>query len=143
MALQDHLMSDEYVLARCIPFYVTTHRVMRYEQNGEREQVGELPYARIRAVELTKRPRYGIMIGGILLTALAVFLFFLGFVSSFFALALGAGLVVYGSQGQEAYYQLRIHNMPEEEQSRWRINFRGSAKFIIALGEQRGRYFPG
>lgn len=140
MALLDHLTPGEQVLHRFGQYFATTHRVLWYRETPAGEEVAELPYYRLRAVELVREPSHRLMAGG---TALAILGFFLMQYLEFFtgplALAFGIGLVVLGARGKEGYYQLSADNLTKDEQRRWRIPYRGSMEFMAAVGQRSGR----
>ncbi|MBI4497842.1 MAG: hypothetical protein HY689_08090 [Chloroflexi bacterium] len=135
MAARDYLMEGEAILASCAPFYATTHRILRCETRAGKEECDELPYHRIAAVELVRQPRHAIAIAGLLLALGGVFLWTIGFISSVPTIVMGVGFMLWGARGREAYYQFRSYNMPEQELGRWRVAFRGSAGFILTVGE--------
>lgn len=135
MAARDHLREDESILAQFPPFYATTHRILRCETNGGQEECHELPYHHIATVEIIRRPLHRIAVPGVFVALSGVFLWSLGFYTAVPTVALGVALILWGARGREAYYQFRGYDMPEQEQRRWRVTFRGSAGFIIAVGE--------
>lgn len=140
LSVLDHLTSGEEILARLDRFYATSHRVLWYAERPSGEEVAELPYFRLRSVELVRLPNHRFMAGG---TALAILGFLLGvyfgFFTSVFVVALGLGLILFGAQGKEAYYQLHGNLLSREEQARWRIPYRGSMDFIVTVGQRSGR----
>lgn len=140
MPLRDHLEPEESILARCDPFYATSRRVLRYQITKDGEQAVGLPYSRVQGVELVRKPQHRLMVAGTLMGAAGAFLFFyLGFITSIPTFIFGLGLIIYGGQGKEAYYQLHLYQMTKQEGEIWRIRFRGSADFIVKVGEQSGR----
>ena len=140
MTVFDHLTPGEEVLARFEHFYATTHRVLWWASQPQGEAVQELPYGRLQAVELVRLPNHRLMASGTALAILGFLLWiFLGLVTPFLVVAAGIGLILYGAQSKEAYYQLRSYQMPPQEEAHWRIPYRGSMDFIVAVGQRSGK----
>ncbi|MBI2887875.1 MAG: hypothetical protein HYY02_11785 [Chloroflexi bacterium] len=139
MTVLDQLTPGEEILARCEPFYATTHRVLRADDSQGAATL-ELPYIRLQSVELVRQPSHRLMTAGTALAILGFLLwYFLGLVTSFLAVMAGIGVLVYGAQGREAYYQLRTYQMAPNEERRWRIPYRGSMDFIVTVGQRSGK----
>lgn len=139
MALQDHLLADEMILARCDPFYATSHRVIRYQMTHQGEQVDAVLYARLQSVELARKPRHGLMVWGTIISITGAILFSWGLVSGLFVLLAGVGIILYGGRGLEDHYQLHLFDMTAEEKRLWQVRYRGSAAFIVEVGKRSRR----
>ena len=138
MSVRDNLLGDEYILAQSPPFYLTTHRLIRYEEGSEDKELTHFPRERLASVERVRTPDHKVMVlasvtllGGVLLLAI-------GFVTSILAIGAGIAGIFYGSMKGEGYYQLHLHGIGEEEKVRWRVAYRGSGRYIRTLQEILG-----
>ena len=140
VSLLNHLTPGEEVLSRLEHYYATSHRVLWYAETPKGEELAELPYYRLRSVELVRAPSHGLMVGGTVMT-LAGFLLslYLGFITGPLAIVFGLGMLFLGAYGKESHYQLNGDNLSREEQARWRIPYRGSMDFIVVVGQRSGR----
>ena len=140
MSLLSHLTPGEEVLSRLEHYYATSHRVLWYAETPKGEELAELPYYRLRSVELVREPSHGLMVGGTVMALLGFLLsLYLGFITGPLAIAFGLGMLFLGAYGKEGYYQLNGDNLSQEEQARWRIPYRGSMDFIVVVGQRSGR----
>ena len=73
------------------------------------------------------------VIGGVIMAAT------LQFITSWIAMLVGIGVVLYGGIGREAYYQFHAEGMNKDEEMRWRLAYWGSGSFVrtiqTAIGE--------
>ena len=138
MSVRDHLLGDEYILAQSPPFYLTTHRIIRYDERLESPEGNELthyPRERLASVERVRTPDHRLMILASVVVLGGVLLLAIGFVTSFLAIIAGVAGIFYGSMKGEGYYQLHLHGIGEEEKARWRVAYRGSGRYIRTLQE--------
>ena len=140
MNVRDHFLPDEYLLAESAPFYVTTHRLIRYDERPMGNELIHYPRERLASVEQMRTPNHKLMIIGTVVTLGGVYLLIIGFVTSVLAIAGGIVGIVYGSMQGEGYYQIRIHGLSEEETLRWRVSSRGTGRLIRTLREALGEY---
>ena len=136
MSFISHLQPGEEVLAHAGPFYATSLRVLRYEvASTGAEVLREVPYGRVRSVELTRPPNHVYMAGGTIVTLSALFVTLsIGLVTPLFAIPFGLALIVMGGNGigKPQYYQLRTGGTSKEE-SMWRIPYGGSMNLMVAI----------
>ena len=138
MSVRDHLLGGEYILAQSPPLYVTTHRLIRYEEGPGGEEISHYPRERLESVEQERSPDHRIMILGTVVVLGGVYLLTLGFITSVLAIGVGVAGIFYGSTRGESYYQLHIHGVAQEEKARWQVGYRGSGRFIRTLHEILG-----
>ena len=140
MALRDYLEPHERIQARCDPFYSTSLRLVRYQLTKEGEKVHCVPYSRVRSIELVRKPQHKFMVLGTVLAAGGAFMFFyLAFITSVPTFLMGIGLIIYGGQGKDAYYQLNLADTSPQESELWRIQIRGSKDLIASIGDITGK----
>ena len=104
------LVPGEKILSECRPFYATSRRIIRYDESSPREQVSEVDYQQITAVEIIRKPSHPTMLLGTLCVLAALFLGTTGFliVTAVPAAIGGIALVILGARGKLGYYQLHI-----------------------------------
>lgn len=138
MSVRDHLLGGEYILAQSPPFYLTTHRLMRYDEGSGSPEGNELthyPRERLASVERVRTPDHRLMVLASVTLLGGVLLLVIGFVTSILAIGAGIAGIFYGSMRGEGYYQLHIHGIGKEEKARWRVAYRGSGRYIRTLQE--------
>ena len=133
MDIRSRLRYGETLLSDHHPYYATSQRIILYQEVGGREEVWELPYARVTSVEVVKMPRHKMMVAGTLLIVGGAVMSTYGFITSFPAILAGIGALVYGGIGREAYYQFHANGMSKEEASRWRLVYWGSGSFVRTI----------
>ena len=133
MGIRERLRYGETIVSDHHPFYATSQRVIHYEEIDGREELWELPYARLTSVEVIKLPRHKMMIAGTMLTIGGIIMATVGFITSWPAIIIGMGAIIYGGIGREAYYQLHADGMTKEEAARWRLVYWGSGSFIRTI----------
>ena len=143
MNVRDYLMAGELMVAEHPPFYLTTLRIVHYEDGPEGARSRALPLERLMAVEVLKATRHNMMIGGGALILSGVFLLLaLGLVTSFLAILGGVVAMAMGAMGKTAAYQIRAHNLPEEDEALWRLPSWGADRFVTRIrniiGERTG-----
>ena len=166
--IQGILAPGETVLTGCGALYATSRRLIWYDGNGDGGRIEEVPYHQIAAVELVRKPSHPFMILGTIAILAAIFLTITGFIfiTAFLALAGGAALLIYGSKGNVAYYQLHINRTPspvpdlnrsewevtlqrlkgalglkpskEKEDERWRLDYLEGKSFIATVRNIKG-----
>ena len=131
MSIRDHLRQGEAIISDHNPFYATSHRVIHYEENDGTEELRELPYSRLKSVEVVKLARQNVMIAGtIMVIGGAISAATLNLITPWLAVIAGIGVVVYGGIGREAYYQFRAEDMDKEEEEKWRLAYFGGGSFV-------------
>ncbi len=170
MPLRNHLHPDEDILARVSPFYATSRRILRFEslRNGE-ETFTELPYARVKAIEIVQPPNHRLMAGGTVVSIGGLFLaMFVGLYTPMIAVPAGLAMIVLGGNGtgMRRYFQLTGEELPgqraqgpsptekntagkganptakvarRKEQALWRVPYAGSMDFIGVVGQRTGK----
>ena len=166
MTVQDVLLPDEKVLSECKPFYATSRRIIRLDEGSHGGSLAELTYTQVTAVGLVRNPSYPVMIAGVMVLLCAVFVTFIGFIffTSILAVGGGAALLLSGSRGKPAFYQLHVQKLPtlapsrpgsewqttintfkgwlgmgaDEGDSKWRLDYRKGGSFITTVRLVKG-----
>lgn len=170
MPLRNHLHPDEDILARVSPFYATSRRILRFDslRNGE-ERFTELPYARVKSIEIVRPPNHRLMAGGTVVSIGGLFLaMFVGLYTPMIAVPAGLAMIMLGGNGtgMGRYFQLTVEEAPgpraaganvtgegpnqkeksasgkgarRKEQALWQVPYVGSMDFIGAVGQRTGK----
>ncbi len=144
MNIRGRLRYGETVISDHHPYYATSQRIILYQEIEGREELYELPYARVTSVDVVKLPRHKMMVAGTLLIVGGAIMSSYGFITSIPAILAGIGALVYGGIGREAYYQINANGMSKEEAVKWRLVYWGSGSFVrtvqTVLGERSGGF---
>ena len=139
MGIREQLRQGETIISDHQPFYATSQRLIHYEEKDGGEELWELSYARLTSVEVIKLPRHKIMIAGtMLIIGGAIMATTLQFITSWIAIVVGVGALIYGGIGREAFYQFHANGMTKEEETRWRLAYWGSGSFIRTIRTATG-----
>ncbi len=81
-----------------------------YEEHNGRSSVEELSYQQLRGVELVRKANHPVMALGVMAVLGAIFMTISGLILVTAVLAVGGGvaMILYGSKGNNSYYQLHI-----------------------------------
>jgi hypothetical protein len=144
MALMDLLQPGEDVVARVGPFYATSRRLLRYEATPDgKDHLTELPYTKVKGIELVRPPNHPMMAGGVVVAAAGAFLMLTwGLYTAMLAMPAGVAMIVLGGQGsgRGRYYQLWAEGANRKDEGRWRIPYYGSGDFLNAIGIRTGKH---
>ena len=134
MGIREQLRHGETIISDHQPFYATSLRVIHYEEKEGLDELWEISYARLTSIEVIKMPRHKMMIGGsMMIIGGAIMAATIQFITSWLAIVVGIGAIIYGGIGREAYYQLHANGMTNEEALRWRLTYYGSGSFIRTI----------
>ena len=134
IGIREQLREGETIISDHQPFYATSQRVIRYEEKDGGEELWELSYARLTSVEVIKLPRHKMMIAGTLMVVGgAIMAATIQFITSWLAISVGVGALIYGGIGKEAFYQFHANDMTKEEEARWRLAYWGNGSFIRTI----------
>ena len=139
MGIRGRLRHEETIISDHHPYYATSQRVILLQEIDVREELWELPYARLTSVEVIKLPRHRMMIAGTLMIVGGAIMSTIGYFTSGLAILAGIGAIIYGGIGRETYYQLHADGMTKEEAARWRLAYWGSGSFIRTIRTVTGK----
>ena len=165
-SLETTLMPGERVLSECGQLYATSRRLLRCEAQGGRVFFEELPYQQLTGVEVVRKANHPMMALGVMAVIGAIFMTITGliFVTAFLAVGGGLAMLLYGSKGNNSYYQLHIDQPPaapnpepptelevalervkgalgigaEKVDKRWRVDYVQGRTFIATVRTIRG-----
>ena len=129
--IRSHLRPGETIISDHRPFFATSQRVILVQNNHPR--LLEIPYQRLSSVELVKEPFHKLMIAGTLMIIGGAILTTVIYITSWFAIIIGAGSLVYGAIGRKSYYQLHSDRMTDKDEVLWRLPYWGSGSFIRTI----------
>ena len=129
--IRSHLRSGETIISDHRPFFATSQRVILVQNQHPR--LLEIPYQRLSSIELVKEPLHKLMIAGTLMIIGGAILTTVVYITSWFAIIIGCGSLVYGAIGRKSYYQLNTDKMTDEEELLWRLPYWGSGSFIRTI----------
>lgn len=139
MGIRGRLRHEETIISDHHPYYATSQRVILLQEIDGREELWELPYARLTRVEVVKLPRHKMMIAGSMMIIGGAIMSTIGYFTSGLAILAGIGAIIYGGIGREAFYQLHADGMTKEEAARWRLVYYGSGSFIRTIRTVTGK----
>ena len=140
MGIRDHLRQGETIISDHQPFYATSQRIVLCHEDGGREEVWDIPYARLISIDEVKLPHYKVLIAATMAIVGGAMMSQIGLITAWLAILLGVVVFVYGLTGRKAFYQFNIHDMTTEEETRWRLPHWGSGSFVstirVIIGER-------
>ena len=142
MAIRDKLNVEESIISDNSPYYITSQRLIYYQENERGEEFSEIPYSRIESVEIVRSPIHKLMIAGTMLTiGGAIMAASMHFITSWPAMLAGIAALIYGGIGRESHYQIHAKEMTKLETDRWRLTYWGNGSFVKTVrtitGEER------
>lgn len=142
MGIRDKLNLEESIISDNNPYYVTSQRLIYYQDKENGEEFSAIPYSRIQSVEIIKSPRHKLMIAGtMLIVGGAIMAASMQFITSWPAMFAGIGALIYGGIGRETHYQIHAKEMTKSEANIWRIVYWGNGSFVKTVqtitGEER------
>ena len=110
--LEDVLTPGEKILSECKPFFATSKRIIRFDDDLTGARVAELAYQQVSAVQLMRKPSHRMMAMGTAAFLCGLFLFAGGIlvVTGVPAMIVGLVMLAMGARGSVGYYQLHIQN---------------------------------
>jgi hypothetical protein len=138
MGIREKLRHEETIVSDHHPYYATSQRVVLLQELDGREELWEIPYARLTSIDVVRLPRHKMMIAGTLMVVGGAIMSSVGFFTSWLAIVFGVIALIYGGIGREAFYQFHANDMTKEEATKWRLVYWGSGSFIRTIQTIRG-----
>ena len=134
------LDSGERLVSSFGPYHATSRRIILLNERRDGSRVHhELPYAELESITEVRswdRRRVGL---GAALTAVGLATMFAWFlILPIVAVAMGAIIILQGSMGRLAYYQLKARGMEGKALHRWQVKRYGAGSFIASISEMTG-----
>lgn len=134
MGVHEHLIDEERIVLQHPPFYLTTHRLLRCEDDNGAESFREVPLLGMTEVEQLRVTDHKILsIGAILVVSGVILMATWGLFTAFLGVIAGIVALVLGSKGKVVGYQVKSPRIPDREQGMWLLPTWGADNFINKL----------
>ncbi len=141
MGVETHLRQKERIVSRFGPYYATSTRLILHLERDGMEELHELPYSQIDKIgEVRKSNHPRMMIGAIVTIVSIVASFSLNMITPLLGVVAGAFLVLHGSIGGPAYYQVHGRDVPRAQMHLWQIRYRGAGSLIASIRTIKGEH---
>ncbi len=133
------LDSGERLVSSFGPYHATSRRVILVNERQDRTQTHELPYTDLESItEVKATDQKRLIIGGSLLVGGVLTLFAWFLIVPIVAIVMGIVVLLQGSIGRPAYYQLKGRGMEGRELYRWQVRYFGAGSFIASISAITG-----
>ena len=133
------LESGERLVSSFGPYHATSRRVILVNERGDRDQAHELPYTDLESItEVSASDHRRLAIGGTLLVAGVLTLFAWFLIVPIVAIVMGIVVLLQGSIGRPAYYQLKGRGIEGRDLYRWQVRYFGAGSFIASISAITG-----
>ena len=141
MGVETHLRQKERIVSRFGPYYATSTRlILHLERNGV-EELHELPYSQIDKIDEVRKSNHPRMMVGAIVTIVSIVASFsLNMITPLLGVVAGACLVLHGSIGGPAYYQVHGRGVPRAQMHLWQIRYRGAGSLIASIRTIKGEH---
>ena len=134
MAVDSHLNQTERIVSQFGPYYATSIRLLLHLERNGVEELHELPYSQIERIDAVRTSDHTRMILGAVVVAASIILSLsLGMFTPLLGVVAGAFLVLHGSIGGPAYYQVHGRGVPPKQMRLWQIRYRGAGSLIASI----------
>ncbi len=133
------LESGERLVSSFGPYHATSRRVILVNERQSGAKTHELPYTDLESItEVRASDHRRLIIGGTLLVAGVLTLFAWFLIVPIVAIVMGIVILLQGSIGRPAYYQLKARGMEGRELYRWQVRYFGAGSFIASISAITG-----
>jgi len=133
------LESGERLVSSFGPYHATSRRVILVNERNGGAQTHELLYSDLESItEVKASDQRRLIIGGTLLVAGVLTLFAWFLIVPIVAIVMGIVVLLQGSMGRPAYYQLKGRGMEGRELYRWQVRYFGAGSFIASISAITG-----
>ncbi len=134
-----HLDAGERVVSGFGPYLATSRRVLLLSERGDGSRTYELRYEDLESIsEVRVSDRKRLALGAALLIGGTLTLFAWYLIAPIVAIVMGALVILQGSVGRPAYYQLKARGMEERDLRRWQVKRYGAGSFIASITAMTG-----
>ena len=134
MGIRDQLRPGEVIISDHDPFYASSQRIIHYEERDGKGELRDIPYTSLISIEVIKLPRHKMMVAGtLLIIGGALMAATLQFLTSWLAIFVGVGAIIYGGIGKESFYQMHAYGMTKDQAAKWRLNYWGNGSFVQTI----------
>ena len=133
------LMSGERLVSSFGPYHATSRRVILVSERRDGPQMHELPYTDLESItEVCASDHRRLAVGGALVLAGLLTLFAWFLIVPIAAIVMGVVMLLQGSIGRPAYYQLKGRGMEGRDLYRWQVRHFGAGSFIASISAMTG-----
>lgn len=133
------LEGGERLVSSFGPYHATSRRVILVNEGRDGARIHELPYSDLESItEVRTSDHKRLILGGTLLAIGVLTLFAWFLIVPIVAIILGIVVLLQGSIGRPAYYQLKGRGMEGRELYRWQVRHFGAGSFIASISEITG-----
>ncbi len=121
------------------PYHATSRRVILVNERRGGARTHELPYTELESiteVQASDHKRLAVGIGLVIVGLLTLFAWFL--IVPIVAVVMGIVVILQGSIGRPAYYQLKGRGMEGRDLHRWQVKYYGAGSFIASISAITG-----
>jgi hypothetical protein len=134
MGVHEHLMDGERIVLQHPPFYLTSHRLLRCENDEGSESFREIPLLGMTEVEQLRVTDHKIMsIGAGLVVSGVILMATWGLFTAFLGVIAGIVALVLGSKGKVTGHQVKSPRIPDRESEMWLLPTWGADNFVNKL----------
>ena len=138
-AVKPLLERGERLVSSFGPYHATSRRVILVSGPSDEAQTHELHYGELEGIlEVCASDHKRMVLGTVMVVAglLTMFVWFL--IMPIVAIVVGAFVILQGSIGRPAYYQLKGRGMQGRELFKWQVKHYGAGSFIASINEITG-----
>ncbi len=133
------LGSGERLVSSFGPYHATSRRVILVNERMGAEYTRELPYTELESItEVRASDHKRLVVGATLVVAGMLTLFAWFLIAPIVAIVMGVVVLLQGSIGRPAYYQLKGREMEGRDLHRWQVRHYGAGSFIASIGAMTG-----
>ena len=133
------LASGERLVSSFGPYHATSRRVILVNERRDGAQTHELPYTDLESItEVRASDHKRLMVGGALVIAGVLTLFAWFLIVPIVAIVMGIVVLLQGSIGRPAYFQLKGRGMEGRDLYRWQVRYYAAGSFIASISAITG-----
>ena len=133
------LGSGERLVSSFGPYHATSRRIILVNEHRGGAQTHELPYTDLESItEVTASDRRRLAVGAALVAVGVLTLFAWFLIVPIVAIVIGIVVMLQGSVGRPAYYQLKGRGMEGRDLYRWQVRYYGAGSLIASISAITG-----
>ena len=130
---------DERLVSSFGPYHATSRRVILVNERRGRAHTHELLYTDLESItEVRASDHKRLAVGIALVIAGLITLFAWFLIVPIVAVVMGIVVILQGSVGRPAYYQLKGRDMEGRDLYRWQVQYYGAGSFIASISAITG-----
>ncbi len=135
------LSGGERLVSSFGPYHATSRRIiLLYERRDDSRVHHELPYTELESItEVQALDKRRLALGAVMVAAGLATMFVWFLIMPIVAVAMGIIIILQGSVGRPAYYQLKARGVEGRALRRWQVKHYGAGSFIASISEMTGK----